>query len=64
MKNGVFKTFLVQLVCPQLSHKIGHIAGVAYVTILRVFLGFRFLSRNKEKISIPHEERGIFEEIL
>ena len=29
MKNGVFKTFLAQLVGPQLSHRIGHIAGVA-----------------------------------
>ena len=28
MKNGVFKTFLAQLVGPQLSHRIGHIAGV------------------------------------
>ena len=29
MKNGKFKTFLAQLVGPQLSHRIGHIAGVA-----------------------------------
>ena len=28
MNNGVFKTFLAQLVGPQLSHRIGHIAGV------------------------------------
>ena len=28
MNNGVFKTFLAQLVEPQLSHRIGHIAGV------------------------------------
>ena len=35
-----------------------------FVYILRVFLGFKFLMRNEEKIGIPLEEQGIFEEIL
>ena len=29
MKNGDFKTFLAQLVGSQLSHRIGHMTGVA-----------------------------------
>ena len=33
-------------------------------TILRLFLGFKFLTRNEEKNNFSHEERGIFEEFL
>ena len=33
-------------------------------TILRVFLGFKFLTRNEEKYNFPREKRGIFEEFL
>ena len=31
------------------------------LSILRVFLGFKFLMRNEEKIGILLEERGIFD---
>ena len=34
------------------------------MTILRLFLGFKFLTRNEEKNNFPREERGIFEEFL
>ena len=34
------------------------------MTILRIFLVFKFLSRNEEKTNFPQEERGIFEEFL
>ena len=48
---------------PRVIHNNNNISdGFGY--ILRLFLGFKFLTRNEEKNSFPREERGIFEEFL